>query len=163
MPNLINVYNFRIGHNANKPKLDPCMYFSNAYLGMNNEYKFTIEDDYPYVATIHIEVLEDPRQESTRKFWIDLRKWVERSCTGDVLYKYERLDYSWWWNRDAKREWDKAYSQVKHGYWHFYFEVESDFTMFALMHGDKFTKVEKYHPNFGKDVTEQDKIYGKVT
>lgn len=163
MPNLINIYDFRIERNANKPKIDPCMYFSKAYLGMNNEYKFNVEDDYPYVANIHIEVVEDPKQESTRKFWIDLRKWVERTCSGDVLFEYKRMDYRWWWNREAKSEYQKEYSQVKHGYWFFYFEIESDYTMFSLMHSEKFSKPQQYHPDFGKDVLEQDKIYGKVT
>lgn len=160
MPNLIRVEDFR----GTNPTLHPCLYFTDAYRGYGSDnYKFTIEKDYPFVANIHIDVIDDITKESNRKFWIDLRKWVERICAGDVLHDYKRMDYSWWWNREAKGDWDKNYSQVKHGYWYLYFECESDYTMFTLMHGDKISIVQKYHPEFGKDVLEQDKIYGKVT
>lgn len=155
MPNLISVNDFRGDH----PKLRPVLYFTDAYKGYNDGWQFTIEKDYPYIANIHIDTIDEETKESHRKFWIDLRKWVERTCAGDVLHQYKSMNYRWWWNRTAKGEWDKEYSDVKHGYWYLYFEFESDYKMFILMHGEKITKVEKYHPKYGEHILEQDRIY----
>lgn len=103
------------------------------------DFEVTVEREFKYIALIQREHLDkiDPR------FWIDLRKLVERQMEGDVVYWYKSKDYKWCWNRDsAKSEYDRKYSDVRHGYWHFDFEFDSDRTIFALAHGSMMSDVE---------------------
>jgi hypothetical protein len=155
MPNLIHLHNFR----GDPPRMHPPYYFKNAERKYSTQsWRFNPVEDYPYIVYIHYDNL-DPYDNMTldnNGFWLDLRRWVERQAAGDLLVDYENKNYRWWWNKDAKAEYQKKYSEVKHGYWHFYFECESDLQMFILMHGRMVTgKAEKYHPDYGKDIDEQ--------
>lgn len=160
MPSLIHVAEFR----GEAPKRDPRFYFKNANrTGYNNQrWEFNIEENYPHVLTIHQDVIEELTYGYDNTFYIELRKFVERRCEGDVLYEHKNMGYRWWWNKEATSDWDKKFSDIKHGYWYFYFESENDNSMFALTHAEKLSIVQKYHPEYGHDVLEQDKIYGKV-
>lgn len=159
MPSLMNVAEFR----GKQPIRDPRLYFIDAYRpGWDSGWKFEIEKTYPHVLNIHHDVIEDLAYGYDNTFYIELRRFVERRCEGDVMYDYKNMSYKWWWNKDAKSDWERKYSDVQHGYWYFYFESENDKGMFALTHAEKLSKVQDYHPQFGKDVLEQDKVYGKV-
>ena len=97
-----------------------------------------IEREYKFIALIQVEHLEP-----TSRWWIDLRKLVERQMEGDVIYWYNSLDYRWCWNREAaQNEYQRKYSNVRHGYWHFDFEFDSDRTVFALTYGEMISETE---------------------
>ena len=159
MPSLLLVNDFK----GKDRKYNPNFYFKNTWTQYaSNEIKFDVAKEYPYIFTIHRDVMEQYDQ-NDNVFFVDLRRWVERSCAGDVFLEYKNMNYRWWWNRDAKSEYQRETTEVRHGYWYLYFECECDFTMFGLKHGEKYSTVEQYHPSYGKDILEQDKIYDKVT
>lgn len=159
MPSLLFVEDFR----GKDRKYNPRFYFKNTWTRYNNtELQFDVAKEYPHIFTIHRDVMEQYESDDNT-FFVDCRRWVERSCAGDVLIDYKNMNYRWWWNRDAKSEWQRETTEVRHGYWYLYFECESDFAMFSLKYGEKYSSVEQYHLDYGKDVLEQDKIYGKVT
>lgn len=158
MPSLLYLNYFKKEYSDVVP-----LYFKKAYRDYRNgQWSFKVEEEYPHIATIHIETLTDLYDDDDNSFWVELRRWVERRCEGDCIINYKNMGYRWWWNREAKYDWDKQYSDVKHGYWYLYFELASDLTMFNLLHGEKVSVVQEYHPRYGKDVFEQDKIYGKA-
>jgi hypothetical protein len=157
MPSLLYLNHFKKEYTDIVP-----LYFKKAYRDhRNGKWEFKVEEEYPHIVTIHIETLEDLYDNDDNSFWVELRRWVERRCEGDCIIDYKNMNYKWWWNREAKSEYQKEYTDVKHGYWYLYFECESDLTMFKLMHGEKVSVVQEYHPSYGKDVLEQDKIYNK--
>ena len=159
MPNLIHLSSF----SGEKPALYAPFYFKDAYRSTfnSNSWTFNIAETYPHVGYVHCDDVPEFISEGS-EFWIETRRWVERHCAGDVIVKYEGMSYQWWWNKDAKNEWDREYTTVRHGYWHFYFEDNNDFHMFILKHGNwvKLGKLE-HHPDYGKDVLEQKELYGK--
>ena len=160
MPSLFFVNDFK----GKDRKYNPNFYFKRTWTQYtSNEIKFDVAEEYPHIFTIHRDVMENIEVENQNTFFVDLRRWVERTCAGDVFLEYKNMNYRWWWNRDAKSEYQRETTEVRHGYWYLYFECECDFTMFSLKHSEKFSRVEQYHPDFGKNVLEQDKIYGKVS
>lgn len=141
---------------------DPRLYFDDAeYSSYNNgSWTFTIEKNYPYLVNIHCDEVAEYKS-SSNTFFIELRKFVERRCEGDVVFEYKSMNYRWWWNKEATTEWSRNYSEITHGYWYLYFESEADLGMFALMHGGKCSRVQKYHPEYGENILEQESMYGE--
>lgn len=159
MPTLIHLTDFK----GQQPKRDPRLYFEDAdYSAYNNGgWSYTVEKNYPHKLSIHCDVLDEYKSISN-KFFIELRKFIERQFEGDVLFEYKSMDYRWWWNKEATSEWAREYSQIRHGYWHLYFESENDVGMFALKHGEKISKPQKFHPGYGEDIIQQEAMYGEI-
>jgi hypothetical protein len=163
MPSLLFLDDFK----GKDRKHNPRLYFKKTWYGVYNseELQFNIEEEYPHVFTIHRDYYYNALNAygDNNTFLVELRRWVERTCAGDLILDYKHMNYRWWWNREAKNEYQKEYTEVKHGYWYFYFEYESDLIIFKLKYSEAYSTIKKYHPDYGKDVLEQDKIYGKVT
>lgn len=158
MPTLARLSDFR-GPN---PKRDPDLYFKNSRFTRYNgdKWEFSVEEEYPHIAAIHRDIFYDCY--NNNEFFVELRRWVERRCEGDLIIDYKTMNYRWWWNRDAKTEWSREFTEIRHGYWIFYFESESDLHVFGLMHGEKISQIQELHPEYGKDILDQDRILKRV-
>lgn len=114
------------------------------YNGYDRGYSFNVASTYPYEAYVH----GPTQEEDDPHFLLDLRRFVERQAIGDVVYSYKNMGYKWCWNmKDAQHEWNRSYSEVKHGYWILNFEEEGDLVMFRLRKSDLITdSMSKFHP-----------------
>lgn len=124
-----------------------CEYFKGVYYrGYDRGYSFEVSDTYPYETYVH----GPTQEEEDPEFLLDLRRFVERVATGDVVYRYKSMGYKWCWNiKDAKHEWDRSYSEIKHGYWILNFEEEGDMVMFRLRKPNLTTDtMSKFHPGY---------------
>lgn len=161
MPSLILLDHFK----GDNPRYFPPYYLKGCTTNLHGhrDWKKDVKESYPYEAFVHCDELDGHFYQSDFGFWVDMRRWVERCAAGDIIIDYENMGYKWWWNKDATNyEWSKKTTDIKHGYWHFYFETDSDLKMFVLKFG-KMVKMEtqEYHPDFGKDIFDQDRIKGR--
>lgn len=151
MPTLIPLTDFR----GEQPIRDARLYFKKASWDRHGNghwrWSFNVDDEYPHMAAIHRDVIDD-EYSNDNTFFVDLRRWVERQAEGDVIFQYKNMSHKWWWNKEATTNWDKKFSDIRHGYWFFNFESESDLAMFALMHGEKLSKPQKYHPDYADEI-----------
>lgn len=157
MPRL---YNIDHDFNVRNPRYRPDHYFSSALygrqsVGSDSFWSYNLEDDFSAQAYMHYDVFDNFQSRSQKaitdvnRFWIDLRKAVEREYQGDVFYQYAMKDYHWWWNKDAT-SYNKEKIKIKHGYWTFYFENPEDHLMFVLNYKEHLSERRyRFHPNFG--------------
>lgn len=152
MPNLINLCEFK----SDPLQKDPRLYFRNTYYYAGT-YKFSVGEDYPHSSFIHC----SKQKKSVGIFWIDLRKWVERLSSGDVLFDYINRNYKYFFDKsESISYWNKNYIDIDHGYWVFYFENIDDKSMFDLMYADKISSsMTKYHPDYPIEEKDAEKSY----
>lgn len=156
MPSLILLSEFL----GDPPTRDPRLYFKKARYSRYSDrwrWEFDVEKEYPHIAAIHSDTINDDFGETDHTFFVELRRWVERNGAGDVIFQYKNMGHKWWWNKDSTTSWDRKYSDIKHGYWFFYFESETDLGMFALMHGEKLSTPQKYHPDYADEILKDEK------
>lgn len=162
MPSLIRLDEFK----GEKPARDPRLYFKNASRS-NGRFTFSIEEEYPHIVHLHCDVFETEHYYSgsewaTNSFFVDLRRWTERVAQGDIIFDYKNMGHQWCWNwneEDAKHSWKRKYSDIRHGYWYIYFESENDLGMFALMHGEKMSTPQKYHPEYEEVIMKNEELH----
>lgn len=151
MPTLIPYTDFT----GEKPNRDPRLYFKKASYSRYSDrwhWEFKVEEEYPYVANIHRDVINDEFGDTDHGLFVDLRRWVERTAAGDIIFQYKNMSHKWWWNKEATSSYERKYSDIQHGYWYFYFESEIDLSMFTVMHGEKLSKPQKYHPSYATEI-----------
>lgn len=149
------------------PNQFPWHYFPSATWGRHGSgstwsWIYDLDVDFEAQSYIHIDQLDH----ADTKFWIALRKDVERRYSGDCFYIRHCKDYRRWWNSSATQDYDKDYATQRHGYWSFYFEEASDQTMFILQHAEILSsKRYRFHPEMGVsckdrryDVDEDEKL-----
>jgi hypothetical protein len=120
-------------------------YFKDVYWNSQGQrYDFEITHTYPHELYVHGPTQKD----DDPSFLLDLRRFVERSAAGDVVYRYKNMGYKWCWNmKDAKYDWDRSYSDISHGYWILNFEEETDLVMFKLRKPNLVTDTMcEFHP-----------------
>ena len=133
-------------------KLDPLLFgaYSYSYPGehFSQPNHKTWQDEvlaaHPFRVSIHIDLLQNTVGSTPKglgQFWADVRRWVERYAEGDCYIIHEDMSYKWYWGKGNPNEYDGKMSTVKHSYWHFNFEVDSDATAFSLIHSDKVVSV----------------------
>lgn len=137
MPRLVNLQNLE---NINLRE-----YFVNVeWSSYKNCWTYNIADTYPHVSYAHMQTIN----ETDNKFFIDLRRFVERTAGGDVMYSYRTMDYSYCWNKDTASSWDHKWDRITHGYWAFNFEYSEDLVMWQLMKPALMTDIiSKYRPD----------------
>ena len=131
MSKLYNVNDFKINSNVwdneKRPKIDPTWYFVDT-IWYHDNFSFDISKTYPCCSTIHIDCMDG-------KTKIDIRRFVERNLYGDVIFKFEEMNYLE----------GKYGTQVQHGYYFFYFESIEDQVLFNLNYIEKISKkISKY-------------------
>lgn len=147
MPNLIKIEDFnniRYFNNFYPRKLEPFFYFPDAYYNSRHEiWEFDVKKSHPYTSFAHVDhVKDDPL------FFINMRKFVERSASGDVIVQLKNLSYKWCWNaRRAKNQNDREFSDIQHSYWEFNFEFQEDLDMWKLKSNIMTDIPAKYHPD----------------
>ena len=142
------------------PIRDPRLYFKRAYHARRGDkwrWEFDVKEEYPHFVTIHRDIITDNYDNDDHTFFVELRRWVERVAEGDVIFEYRNMGHKFCFNPDKQYSWDKHYSEIKHGYWYFYFESGVDLSMFTLMHGEKLSKVQKYHPDYAERILKDEK------
>lgn len=128
MPKLIHLNRF----SGDRSGLNPLEYFVDCrWDTYSDRWDFDVSSSFPYEAYTHIQTLEETNHKT---YLIDLRKFVERQATGDVVYDKMNLGYKWCWNVDeAKSTWERNYTSIRHSYWVFHFESLQDLDMWRLI------------------------------
>ena len=104
-------------------------FFTNVrYSSYKKCWEYDIDTVYPYTAHAHAQTI----LESDTTFFIDLRRFIERTAYGDAVYSYHSMDYSYCWNKETASSWDQKWDRITHGYWSFYFECNEDLVMWRL-------------------------------
>lgn len=167
MPRLYSIPN---DFDPKSSRYNPSHFFPSAYWGRHwgsseAYWKYDLDEDFPAQCHIHIDAMPD---DSDNRFWIALRKDVERRYQGDCFFDYHRLNYRRWYNTGATSEYMREYDTQQHGYWTFYFEEGSDQMMFVLKNAEILSpKRYRFHPVMGVscedhryDVPDDEKIEG---
>lgn len=117
------------------------------YSGRN--YKFNIKNTYPFEIYMHEDTYG---KEITNEILIELRRFVERRASGDVIISYEDKSHVWCWNaNEAKTEWERNYSDVRHRYIVLNFECIEDMTTWKLMYPDYVAdQMSEWHPAYSQ-------------
>ena len=115
-------------------------YFKDAYYssgGGNSaywHYKWP-SPEFPNQVAIHAEEMLDNK--------ISIRKWIDCTDVGTVIYEYIRKSYRVWWG--TSRDWDKT-SEISN-YWEvFHFEDGESALAFSLRFGDLIRPITEDHP-----------------
>ena len=121
-----------------RPKLNASWYFSESY--QNGDRMELTDDiiavDFPHMSAIHD---DDMNPWDTRNVVrVNIRRCIEQVLAGDVLISQLERDYR---IRDDNRPWDSG-RLVRHGYWIYRFQFQTDQIAFALHFGGILTTVE---------------------
>lgn len=122
-----------------------------------------IEEVYPHLLAIHQDLVQARYPEEAviaagmRR--IEIRKFIERSLEGDVLYEWERMSYTRVFPPDLSN--GKRYkTEVSHGYYVFHFETNADAFHFKMRFGEWISPVNIRHPKYPEGDGSDD-LFGK--
>jgi hypothetical protein len=127
--------------------LNALWYFPDArwdYRG-NRRCKFTIESGYPALCAIHQDRLDTDNVKDAGALRMEIRRWIERNLTTDVILSYKNMEYRNPENDSLPR--DYFIPPIKHGYHLFNFETDSDMMLFRLRFSDYVREIQTTHPN----------------
>ena len=136
--------------------LNPLWYFPDAYWEYNNRRicKFTIESGYPVAIAMHQDRFNDQIWQSFSRrdsytvtpgqLRMEIRRWVERNLSTDVILEQIEMNYRLW-NRKSK-DYHCNFEDIKHGYYLFHFETESEAMMFRLKFSEHIDEMQPVNP-----------------
>jgi len=131
MPDLIHLSEFK-PDSSGRILRDPRLYFPDTDIAGD----FNASSAFPHLVFVDQRHAPDRSVELNRML-IDLRKFAQRSATGDIVWVYHTKSYKWCWNADtAKHSWQRKHDMVTHGYWCMRFECLEDMVMWRLRNPD---------------------------
>ena len=122
-----------------------------------------VETVYPHQLAIHQDLVlarypeEAVREAGMRR--IEIRKFIERSLEGDVIYQWKRMSYIRVFPPNESN--GKRYkTEITHGYYVFHFETNQDAFHFKMKFGEWVSTVNIRHPKYPEGDGSDD-LFGK--
>lgn len=111
----------------------------------------TVEEVYPHKLVIHQDLVEAryPEEAVTEagNRRIEIRKFIERSLEGDVIYEWKRMNYIRVFPPNESN--GKRYkTEIAHGFYVFHFETNADAFHFKMRFGEMISEINIRHPHY---------------
>lgn len=140
---------------------DPTWWFKDTTYHHSGGYHFDWKAHFAHSLAVHQRFIGDMSHYAAKKeqqeLRSDIRKFVDRHCSGNVLRTFTKMDYDYAYKRDpeiAKRSGDYAKIRIQHGFMEFHFEEEQDMLVFRIRFGQFIRPIRDRHFDY-PDITDE--------